>query len=138
MCGCRCAAQCLTRELPHQGTIHRLVATQFKLHKITYLYGSYLLCAVTCTPPSHCISAILTYGELRTLPYTLLLLYTGSYLAQWSDSNTTLIVLLQQWGYNPVNTPLLLVYTFILVLYGIMHLCLTIVSILLLEHDYDD
>ena len=40
------------------------------------------------------------------------------YLAQWSDSDTTLVVLSQQWGYKPVNTPLL-------VLYGIMHSCVT-------------
>ena len=29
------------------------------------------------------------------------------YLAQWSDSDTTLVVLSQQWGYKLVNTPLL-------------------------------
>ena len=43
------------------------------------------------------------------------------YLAQWSDSDTTLVVLLQQWGYKPVNTPPL-------VLYGIMHSCVTTYS----------
>ena len=42
------------------------------------------------------------------------------YLAQWSDSiYTTLVVLLQQWDTNQLlNTPLL-------VLYGIMHSCVT-------------
>ena len=31
---------------------------------------------------------------------------TGTWSMQWSDSDTTLVVLLQQCGYKPVSTPL--------------------------------
>ena len=49
------------------------------------------------------------------------------YLAQWSDSDTTLVVLLQQWGYKPVNTTLL-------VLHGIVHFALVLYVVTALVH----
>ena len=47
-------------------------------------------------------------------------------LAQWSNSDTTLVHVLQLWGYKPVNTPLQ-------VLYGIMHSSLYSMQHLLVE-----